>query len=109
MSQNRASRLQPEGATFQFRIAAGTVRGRELDPIPGTNHQRRTAMWRRCIARLVATLAIVASVAGGAAAQDTVKVGMVMPMTGPLAAAGKQVVAGARLYMLEHGDTVAGK
>jgi branched-chain amino acid transport system substrate-binding protein len=48
-------------------------------------------------------------VAGGAAAQDTVKVGMVMPMTGTLAAAGKQVVAGARLYMLEHGDTVAGK
>jgi branched-chain amino acid transport system substrate-binding protein len=66
-------------------------------------------MWSRCIARLVATLPIVASVAGGAAAQGTVKVGMVMPMTGTLAAAGKQVVAGARLYMLEHGDTVAGK
>ena len=66
-------------------------------------------MWSRCIARLVATLPIVASVPGGAAAQDTVKVGMVMPMTGTLAAAGKQVVAGARLYMLEHGDTVAGK
>jgi branched-chain amino acid transport system substrate-binding protein len=66
-------------------------------------------MWSRCIARLVTTLAIPASVAGGAAAQDTVKVGMVMPMTGTLAAAGKQVVAGARLYMREHGDTVAGK
>ena len=41
--------------------------------------------------------------------QDTVKVGMVMPLTGTLADAGKQVVAGARLYMSQHGDTVAGK
>ena len=34
---------------------------------------------------------------------------MVMPLTGTLADAGKQVVAGARLYMSQHGDTVAGK
>jgi branched-chain amino acid transport system substrate-binding protein len=47
--------------------------------------------------------------AQGVAAQDTVKVGMVMPLTGTLADAGKQVVAGARLYMSQHGDTVAGK
>jgi branched-chain amino acid transport system substrate-binding protein len=66
-------------------------------------------MWSRCIARLVTTLAIATLAAGGAAAQSTVKIGMVMPMTGTLAAAGKQVVAGARLYMREHGDMVAGK
>jgi branched-chain amino acid transport system substrate-binding protein len=66
-------------------------------------------MWSRCIARLVTTLAIAACAAGDAAAQSTVKIGMVMPMTGTLAAAGKQVVAGARHYMSEHGDTVAGK
>jgi len=46
---------------------------------------------------------------GSAAAQNTVKIGMVMPLTGTLASAGKQVVAGARLYMAEHGNTVAGK
>ena len=34
---------------------------------------------------------------------------MVMPMTGALAAAGQQVLAGARLYMKQHGETVAGK
>jgi branched-chain amino acid transport system substrate-binding protein len=33
----------------------------------------------------------------------------VMPLTGTLATAGKQVVAGARLYLSQHGDTVAGK
>ena len=49
------------------------------------------------------------AIAGGAAAQDTVKIGMVMPLTGTLASAGKQVVAGARLYVNQHGNTVAGK
>ena len=32
-----------------------------------------------------------------------------MPLTGTLASAGKQVVAGARLYVAQHGNTVAGK
>ena len=52
---------------------------------------------------------LTAAATGGAAAQNTVKIGMVMPMTGTLASAGKQVVAGARLYIKQHGDTVAGK
>ena len=58
---------------------------------------------------LVASVAIAIATAGGAAAQGGVKVGMVMPMTGPLAAAGQQVIAGARLYIKQHGDRVAGK
>src|SRR5499427_6692631 len=41
--------------------------------------------------------------------QNTIKIGMVMPMTGTLVSAGKQVVAGARFYMRQHGDMVAGK
>jgi branched-chain amino acid transport system substrate-binding protein len=43
-----------------------------------------------------------------AKAQNVVRVGMVMPLTGTLADAGKQVVAGARLYMDRHGDNAAG-
>ena len=66
-------------------------------------------MWSRRSARMVASLAIALFAAGSAAAQGTVKVGMVMPLTGTLASAGKQVVAGARLYMRQHGDAVAGK
>jgi branched-chain amino acid transport system substrate-binding protein len=42
-------------------------------------------------------------------AQDTIKIGMVVPMTGPFTATGKNLVAGARLYMAQKGDTVAGK
>jgi branched-chain amino acid transport system substrate-binding protein len=44
-----------------------------------------------------------------ASAQSVIRVGMVMPLTGTLAAAGKQVADGARLYMDRHGDTVVGK
>jgi branched-chain amino acid transport system substrate-binding protein len=71
-------------------------------------------MWSRRIARIVLArivpaIAIAACAAGSAGAQDAVKIGMVMPLTGTLATAGKQVVAGARLYMQQHGDTVAGR
>jgi branched-chain amino acid transport system substrate-binding protein len=40
---------------------------------------------------------------------NTVTIGMILPMTGPQASTGKQERAGAELYMQEHGDTVAGK
>jgi branched-chain amino acid transport system substrate-binding protein len=56
-----------------------------------------------------AGIAVSMAVATAASAQDVVKVGMVMPMTGALAAAGQQVIAGARLYMKQHGDMVAGR
>jgi branched-chain amino acid transport system substrate-binding protein len=42
-------------------------------------------------------------------AQNTVKVGLLVPMTGPFTSTGKQLVAGAKLYMHLKGDTVAGK
>ena len=47
--------------------------------------------------------------AGSAAAQDTIKIGMVMQMTGPNAAGGREISAAAKLYMAQHGDSVAGK
>jgi branched-chain amino acid transport system substrate-binding protein len=59
--------------------------------------------------KLLTAVVAIALSAGGAAAQDSVKVGIIMPLTGQLAPVGKQVVAGARIYMQEHGDTVAGK
>src|SRR6516162_3360978 len=46
---------------------------------------------------------------GAAGAQDTIKVGLVMPMTGTVGAAGQEVAAAIKLYMAQHGDTVAGK
>jgi branched-chain amino acid transport system substrate-binding protein len=66
-------------------------------------------MLRRCIAQTIAILGITAAAASSSNAQKAVKIGMVMPMTGTLASAGQQVIAGARLYIKQHGDTVAGR
>jgi branched-chain amino acid transport system substrate-binding protein len=44
-----------------------------------------------------------------AAAQDTVKVGLIVPMTGQQASTGKQIDAAVKLYQAQHGTTVAGK
>ena len=42
-------------------------------------------------------------------AQETVKIGMILPLTGPFASTGRQIEAAARLYMQQNGSTVAGK
>ena len=44
----------------------------------------------------------------GAQAQQTVKVGLILPLTGPFTAIGRQVEMGARLYVQQKGNTVAG-
>ena len=46
--------------------------------------------------------------AGGAQAQD-IKIGFILPMTGQQQSTGRQEAAAAKLYMAQHGDTVAGK
>jgi branched-chain amino acid transport system substrate-binding protein len=45
----------------------------------------------------------------GAYAQDTVKIGLILPMTGQQASTGKQIDAAVKLYQAQHGTTVAGK
>jgi branched-chain amino acid transport system substrate-binding protein len=44
-----------------------------------------------------------------AVAQDAVKIGAVLPLTGGLAPVGKQVQAAIQLYMQQHGASIAGK
>ena len=44
-----------------------------------------------------------------ALAQETVKVGLILPMTGQQASTGRQLEAGVKAYMAQHGDKVAGK
>src|SRR5215468_6583347 len=56
-----------------------------------------------------ATAATLLSMPTMAWAQDVVKVGLILPMTGQQASTGKQIKAAVDLYMAEHGNTVAGK
>ena len=44
-----------------------------------------------------------------AAGPEPVKVGVIVPMSGPFASIGGEITAGIRTYMKQHGDTVAGR
>ncbi|MDE2332526.1 MAG: ABC transporter substrate-binding protein [Bradyrhizobium sp.] len=44
-----------------------------------------------------------------ASAQETVKIGLILPMTGGQASTGKQIDNAVKLYMQQNGDTVAGR
>src|SRR6202451_2215122 len=57
---------------------------------------------------MAACAAAALATASGAQAQD-VKIGFILPMTGQQQSTGKQEAAGAKLWMAQHGDTVAGK
>ncbi len=61
--------------------------------------------------RIVLTASLMASVLSAlpAGAEDVVKIGVVLPMTGPFASTGRQVQAGIKAYLALHGDSVAGK
>ena len=56
-----------------------------------------------------AAIAAAAWLPRSARAADPVKIGLILPMTGPFASTGKQTQAGVRLYMQSNGDTVAGR
>src|SRR6185295_81876 len=65
-------------------------------------------MLRRHLIAAAAAAAMVAST-WPAMAQQTAKIGLILPMTGPFASTGRQIEAAAKLYIAQHGDTVAGK
>jgi len=60
---------------------------------------------------LVACVAVLGLALGGTgtSAQETLRIGLILPMTGAFASTGRQIEAAARLYMQQNGDTVAGK
>ena len=62
---------------------------------------------RRLLGAAVAALA--AGFSPFAFGVDPVKIGLILPLTGPFASTGKQVEAACRLYMAQHGDTIAGR
>jgi branched-chain amino acid transport system substrate-binding protein len=62
---------------------------------------------RRVLKSAVAALAL--AVVSPAFAADALKIGLILPLTGPFASTGKQIEAACRLYMQQNGDTVAGR
>ena len=67
-------------------------------------------MKKRVLLQACAIAAVAGLSFGSASAQDnTFKIGMILPLTGPFASTGKQIEAAARLYMAQNGSTVGGK
>src|SRR2546430_8483032 len=55
----------------------------------------------------LAAIAIASALA--AAGPDPIKVGVIVPTSGPFASIGGEITAGIKTYMKQHGDTVAGR
>src|SRR6478735_8449029 len=59
--------------------------------------------------REILAVAALCFLPGVASAQDTVRIGLILPMTGQQASTGKQIDAAVKLYQAQKGTTVAGK
>jgi len=66
-------------------------------------------MHKRNFLRIAVAAAMACSLNTAIAQDNTFKVGLLLPLTGPFASTGKQLESAARLYMAQNGDTVAGK
>src|ERR1700692_425300 len=71
-------------------------------------------MFTRMLSRATAGMATAGAFAFAAAlaparAQDAVRIGLILPMTGGQASTGKQIDNAVKLYMQQHGDSVAGR
>lgn len=75
----------------------------------GASTFRGRGALRMGIAFVVALSGICAFAAGQACAADTIKVGLVLQLTGPFSDSGRQMINGIKTYMSQHGDTMAGK
>lgn len=67
-----------------------------------------------CVVVICLLNALVGPAVGGASAQNAaqpepIKIGLVIPLTGPSSAIGRQLADAAKLYMTQHGDAVAGR
>ena len=63
----------------------------------------------RMLCRLPAAAAVAALVTAGAAQADTLKIGAILPMTGPFQSTGAETQAAVRLFLAQKGDTVGGQ
>ncbi len=64
---------------------------------------------RRRTLQIVALIAVLGVVPRTALAADPLKIGLILPLTGPFASTGKQIEAACRLYIARNGDTVEGR
>jgi branched-chain amino acid transport system substrate-binding protein len=64
---------------------------------------------RRHFLKVLAATALATVMATAAQAQESIKIGLILPMTGPFTSTGKQIAAAANLYMQQNGAMIAGR
>src|SRR5438552_7390661 len=64
---------------------------------------------RRAVVASVLAATVGLSTSGIAWAADPLKIGLILPLTGPFASTGRQIEAACRLYIARNGDIVAGR
>jgi branched-chain amino acid transport system substrate-binding protein len=78
----------------------------------GAQENQTMILWEENMKRMLfagaAAIAVSLLPAAGLAA-DSIKIGVILPYSGQFADAAKQIDEGIKLYMKQHGDTVAGK
>jgi branched-chain amino acid transport system substrate-binding protein len=79
----------------------------------GTGDNRMTSMTpftkRHFVLTSLAAAATLLAAVPAHAQGEPFRIGLIAPLTGPFSTTGKQLEAAARLYMAQHGDTVAGR
>ena len=66
-------------------------------------------MLRRTLLTTSLAAIVAAAAFASASAQEVVRIGLILPMTGPSASTGRQIEAAAKLYIAQKGDKVGGK
>ncbi len=66
-------------------------------------------MYRRQLLKAGVLALTLVGLAPATQAEDALKIGLVLPMTGPFASTGKQIDAAVKLYLAQNGATVAGR
>jgi len=66
-------------------------------------------MFKRRVFSLAATAVALATLWPAAQAQEAIKIGLILPMTGQSASTGRQIDAAVKLYLAQNGATVAGR
>src|SRR5215468_3303388 len=90
----------------KFALWCGQGRGQTA----GEGREMSMSTHMKFLSRAVlAAAAAAAVVLSPARAEDPVKIGLILPMTGGQASTGKQIDNAIKLYMQQHGDTVAGR
>ncbi len=72
-------------------------------------HDHQASSSRRNFLRATAAAAVTAALPRAARAADEVKIGLILPLSGPFASTGRQVEAACRLYMARNGDNAGGR